>query len=111
VESVKLKNGSEELKGLVIVVMASLRHLMAEQPLALYELAMKARDKGHVIFGNLDKPLKEMALLEHGNTIHSCIKNIVLSAVEGDGFDMCLVNPIKEKGCRRTRPSRLSEWS
>ena len=41
-EMVKLKNGSEELKSLVAVVMASIKKL---NPLAAYDLIMLCRDR------------------------------------------------------------------
>ncbi len=90
----KLKNGTEECEPLVLTVMASLRHLNETQPIAVFELASKCRDSSHKLFGNNGKVLTDLALLDSDCGVHSSIKNIVLSAIEGDGMDMMLCSPI-----------------
>ena len=92
---VTLKNHTEEALSLVNVTMMSLRSLMKKSPMALYELVMKCKDNGHVCFGNTGKNLRNLSLVQANGLVHGSIKNIVLSAVEGDGFDMVLTNPVQ----------------
>ena len=94
-ETVILKNGAEEAKPLVIVIMMSLEDLMKKNPIAFYELTMKARDQGHQFFGRAGQVLKEFNLVSADGSLHDSIRNVVLSAVEGDDLDMTLVNPVK----------------
>ena len=87
-EVIKLKNGSEEAKGLVTITMLSLESLLKENPIAFYEFTMKCRDRQHTLFGNTEEVLRDLALLEQRGSVHESIRNIVLSAVEGEGLDM-----------------------
>jgi hypothetical protein len=88
----KLKNGSEEHDGLVGVTMMSIRQLTKTHPIAFYELVMLARDPKHKLFGNTDEPLNALSLITNGQ-IHDSIRNIILSAVEGEGREMTLGSP------------------
>lgn len=92
-ETVILKNGAEEVKALVMVTMMSLRHL---EPIAFYELVQKCKDDTHIFWGDTEEKLKSLALLECSGRPHDSIRNIVLSALAGEGLDMRLVSPIKE---------------
>lgn len=95
-ETVILKNGAEEALPLVDVAMLSLRTLMAEKPIVLYELVQLCRDRKHQLFGKSGDDLHALKLIEkHGDGVgvHDSIRNIVLSAVEGDGLEMALGNP------------------
>jgi len=91
----KLKNGSEELDGLVGVTMMSIRKLTETHPIAFYELVMLARDPKHKLFGNTSQILSNLALVTNGQ-VHDSIRNIVLSAVEGSGMDMTLGSPVEK---------------
>jgi hypothetical protein len=95
-QTVILKNGAEESLPLVNVMMMSLRSLMQENPIAFYELVMKCRDHNHKFFGNVGDVLKRLSLVETSGSIHDSIRNIVLSAAEGDGLDMSLGSPVKK---------------
>jgi hypothetical protein len=99
-DMLKLKNGSEEAKPLVIVTMMSLESLFNDLSgvLAVYELREKARNPKHEFFGNLGEKLKELSLVQQDGSVHDSIKNIVLSAVEGESLQMHLVNPIAQQG-------------
>ena len=92
-----LKNGQEEFKPLIVVTMLSLRALLAEQPIAFYELVMKCRDRNHQFFGNAGEKLKSLQLVQPGGSIHGSIRNIVLSATSGDDLELVLHSPIKEE--------------
>lgn len=65
-----------------------------ERPLALYDLVMKCRDRSYQFFGDNEKYLQDLKLVEASGDIHGSIKNIVLSAVRGDGIDMVLSSPV-----------------
>ena len=98
-KEIELKNGSMELNILVNAIMLSLRKLFDEFPLALYDLIEKCKDREYQIFGSNVERLKRLSLIsEENHQIHGSIRNIVLSAIEGDGMDMTLVSPVKPKG-------------
>lgn len=96
-ETVQLKNGAEEAVPLVNVTMMSLRKLFDELPIVLYELVMLCRDSNHKPFGNCAKDLLDLNLIGPSNRPHNSIRNIVLSAVSGDGLDMTLGSPVATK--------------
>lgn len=93
---IRLKNGTEEGRIVVTATMMSLRGLLEDVetggPIAFYELVMLARDRNHKLFGNTERTLRDRALFP----LHGSIRNIILSAVEGDGLDMTLGSPIAE---------------
>jgi len=95
-ELIRLKNGSEEADVLVYSAMGSLKVLADDQPNALYELVMKCRDNNHVFFGDTGNILKERHLIEPDGRVHDSLRNIVLSAVVGDGLEMCLQSPLEK---------------
>lgn len=95
-QTVKLKNGAEEVVPLINITMVSLQSLMTSSHIALYELVEVCKDKNHKPFGNAEVILKELALMELDGTIHKSIENIVLSAIDGESFDMHLVNPVEK---------------
>lgn len=95
-ETVQLKNGNEEFKPLVAGTMVSLRQLYNEKPIAIYELAMLCRDPDHEILNKvIAQDLHDLGLIDAVAAVHDSIRNIVLSAVEGDGLDMVLGNPVR----------------
>ena len=89
-KSITLKNGAVEAEPLVDMVMLTLSDLIRHRPIEFYELVMCCRDNEHVPFGNTGDKLKEWALYP----ISDSIRNVVLSAVTGDGIDMSLGSPI-----------------
>ena len=96
-----LNNGTTEVESLVSVVMMSLRKLFDEKPMVLFDLVSKCRDSSYKWFGDAEQICRDLKLVEpenpynseSGGTIHQSIKNIVLSAAEGEGMDMTLVSP------------------
>ena len=93
-EMVRLKNGAEEFGPTVKVVTLSLQHLMVANPIAFDELVEKARHPEHLLFGNAGQTLHRAGLLEaDGEHMHDSVRNVVVSAVEGEGLEMRLVNP------------------
>ena len=94
-ETVTLKNGTEEVTVLVALTMKRLKELFSEYPAAFYELTMKCRDNQHTLWGNAAEILKDYQLIEPNGSIHGSTRNIVLSAVEGDKMqEMYLRSPL-----------------
>jgi len=93
-ETKQLKNGSVEVTSLITVTLMSLNSLIKQDPISFYELVTKCRNREHTIFGNCGDILRDLQLIQSDNSVHDSIKNIVLSAVSGEGFEMILGNPI-----------------
>ncbi|MEX1112326.1 MAG: hypothetical protein WEC84_02580 [Candidatus Andersenbacteria bacterium] len=95
-ETVTLKSGAVEAKPAVMATMMSLKHLFESEPIVAYELVMKCRDRNHQFFGNTVDKLKQLSLVQPDGNVHDTIRNIVVSAAQGDGLDMSLGSPIKQ---------------
>jgi hypothetical protein len=96
--TVRLRNGSDEADGLVRVTMISLRDLAETNPIAFFEMVMICRNRVHRLFGNVGDLLKGRNLIEHDGQPHNSVRNVVLSAVVGDGLDMTLRSPCAQTG-------------
>jgi hypothetical protein len=72
----------------------NLEVLTKNDPMAVFDLVMKARDNNYQFFGDAEMRLQEHGLVEKNGQIHESIKNIVLSAFEGEGIDIVFVNPV-----------------
>jgi hypothetical protein len=94
IEVVKLKNGAELQKSLVITISISIKQLFETRPIAAYELVMKCRNPNHRLFGQTGKDLQDAALLDSANRVHDAIRNVVLSGVIGEGFGMTWTSPV-----------------
>jgi len=94
-EMVRLKNGAEEGKPLVLATMMSLRRTMEKDPMAFYDFVMLCRDRHYEPFGNAIERLENLSLV-HSGQVHESIRNVVLSAVEGDGLEMTIGSPVAE---------------
>jgi hypothetical protein len=92
-ETVLLKNGAEEHKAFVSVAMMTLTTLIDDVPIAFYELVMACRDRNHQLFGNTSDILKARKLYP----IHDSVRNVVLSAVNGEGIEMTLGSPLVDQ--------------
>ncbi len=93
-DTVKLKNGSEEAEVIVKATIISLRSLFQNTFIALFELTEKCKNENHVIFGNNADIIKGYGLCQSDESVHDSIKNVVLSAIEGEGLEMKLVSPV-----------------
>lgn len=96
-EVVTLKNGSEEHKALVVTTMMSLKSLFNENPLAFYELVQICKNPSHSIFSPVQLKALESLGLVSGGIVHFSVRNIVLSAVEGEGMEMTIGSPVIPK--------------
>jgi len=93
--TVKLKNGWDEAKPLVAIIMHTLQKLMDEgRGIVVYELAEVCKDPTHKPWGQAGDDLKALKLLRPDGSVHDSIRNIVLSAVSGEGMEMTLGSPL-----------------
>lgn len=90
----KLRNGAEEAEPLVKVTMLSLQRLFQEKPIVAYELRELCKNPQHQLFGNAGNDLKALNLVQEDGRIHDSIRNIVLSAFEGEGLGMTMISPV-----------------
>lgn len=93
--TVTLKNGAVEAEPVVVTAMVTLRHLFSTNPIAAYELVMKCRDSQHEFWVGTEQELRKLSLVQPDGNIHDSVRNIVLSAFEGEGLDMTLTSPVK----------------
>lgn len=94
-ETMRLRNGTTAPTAIVKTTTLSLKALWDKSPLAAYDLAKLARDPGYVPFGNAMQVLSDYHLVTDGE-IQADVRNVVLSAFEGDGPAMRLINPATE---------------
>jgi len=97
IEVVTLKSGHPEGKALTLATYHTLSLLFDDKAIVFYELFQLAKDPAHQIWGNNTvEELKSLALLQSDGSMHDSIRQIILSAVSGEGFNMVLDNPIAE---------------
>jgi len=89
-----LKNGTEEVQPLVKVTMMTLNRLVGKYPLAAYDLVELCKSTQYKPLGDSNSILEKYCLIINGE-VHDSIKNIVLSAFEGEGINLKLTSPIK----------------
>ena len=63
----------------------------------LSELVEIARNPEHVCVERDKRALRDLALLQPNNTIHTNVRSILLNSAVGDGLDLRFTNPIKEE--------------
>lgn len=105
-KTIRLRNGTEEAEPLVKVTVMSLQRLVQEHPISFYELVQVARDRSHRPFGNSGDVLASLSLLQPGGRMHQSIRNIVLSATDGEQLDVSLCDPSdpQHSSHRESRP-------
>ena len=94
----KLRNGTEENKGLVVgttLIIKSMLEKEYEYPMTFWELVRKCKDPNYEIFGGVNKlAIINTGLMGSDGYIHQSIKNIVLSSIEERVDDTYIVNPV-----------------
>jgi hypothetical protein len=84
-----LRDGKPVLVALLTVTSLTLEKLMKVDPVAFFEASEVARKPEHKPWGPSVEVLKAYSLYPmHGET-----RRIVLASIEGEGADLCLVNP------------------
>lgn len=94
---VRLRNGAEVAEPAVRAIMLSLERLRAEHPVALLELRSACRVQGYAMFGNTGAFAGGLGLAEREDgrwQPPGSVRDIVLSAVTGDGTALGLRNPV-----------------
>ena len=96
-DTVNLKNGTSELRILVVSTYGILKKMLddMEGAIAFYELVEVCKNPSHQVFSSKQKEyLISRALMQSDGRIHQSVRNIVLSSVQGEGLELSLVNPI-----------------
>lgn len=97
--TVKLKNGAEEAEPLVKVVMMHLTTMWERGlpgVLMAYDLREICEGRGDQVSKDTIRDLKKLGLVEEDGRVHDSTRNIILSAMSGEGLDTELVNPIAD---------------
>lgn len=96
-ETVQLRNGATVASSAVSATMSTLRMMVESTDitrlLAVYELRELARDPQHPMWPGTAEQLTTLGLLT-GGQLHDTIRDIALSAIEGDLDAFHLVNPV-----------------
>jgi hypothetical protein len=79
IETVRLKNGAEEAKALVVTIQMAIQGLLRKQPIAFYDMVLLCRDETYKPFGINGQVLADAGLLQQDGSVHGSIKNIILS--------------------------------
>ena len=95
-ELLRLRNGAEEAEAAIRTTMMTLHALWQRDPVDIIELAAICTDPEHEPFGDSGELLRRLRLLEANGQPHPSVKNIVLSAVAGEGLETHLQNPVAE---------------
>ena len=96
-DTVNLKNGTSEMRILVVSTYGILKEMLSdlEGAIAFYELVEVCKNPSHQVFSSKQKEyLINRALMQPDGRIHQSVRNIVLSAVQGEGLGLSLVDPI-----------------
>jgi len=99
--AVKLRNGTEEAKALVQVVFMHINHLWEQGlggVLTVYDLREVCRGNAAVVSDTNMATLKRLELVGEDGRVHQSIRNIVESALKGEGIETELVSPIVKEG-------------
>jgi hypothetical protein len=94
-----LKNGSVQPAPSVATTMKALDHLWGQGVVgltALYDLYERSKNADHRIAEGVLETLKTLALVQPDGSIHDTVRNVVLSAVSGEGIDIAMASPLKE---------------
>ena len=89
----KLKNGSYLEIVLVTQIMERLRLLGKNHPIPFDQFVKCCRNRSSVILSATIIPIRRMDLVKEGDLISDDVRNVVLSAVEGDGLQLKLGTP------------------
>ena len=88
-----LRTGAEVPDSFVPAVIITLQYLLKEEPVALYELAMLARDPSHQPYGGTGEVLRTLGLTDGTGKIRDSTRAVILAAIEGEGLGMHLRSP------------------
>ena len=81
---IRLRNGTELAEPALRATMINLSDFFQREPIAFYELVCMCQDGMHHPFGNTGDKLRAAGFLD-GWCVPTSIRNVVLSAIRGDG--------------------------
>ena len=95
-----LRNGSVVRRDVLDTVLKTLRRFAAEDPVALYELTANARQPDpwsplQLFSRRVAAHLQALGLIDARGNVRADVRDIVLSAVEGDPLAMRVRSPIR----------------
>jgi hypothetical protein len=92
-ESVTLKTGATIPIHTFIETYKSLRSLAeSDDPFLFYEFVMLCRDSNHEFWNhNTQQRLNDLSLIQADGHIQDDVREVVLSATEGEGLDLTLL--------------------
>jgi hypothetical protein len=96
-----LRNGKEVPDVVIGTTMIALRTLADADFMAFCEFVETCRDPGHVIYGDCGDKIERLGLVQsvdaagHGK-VHDAVRDIVLSAVDGEDFGLSLRSPLPD---------------
>ena len=93
---VPIRNGTYEFEPLVQGIIHSLVELRHKDPLAFHDLVMKCRDNNYQLSKGTAFIAQNWAVLNINGGVIPNLRNVVTAAVEGDGMDMVITDPIQQ---------------
>ena len=99
-----LTSGAKVSRVFVAMTMLVLERWAADKPLVLYDAFMMATDSGYIPFGVNGKDIEDAGFTKSG-VLKRDVASIVKCAVEMNGFDFTLKDPVARVGsCGRPPP-------
>lgn len=93
-ETVKLKDGSEEAEVAVRTIMVALEYLVKRNQVAFYELVEVCKDQAHYMWPGSTNVLKNLGLMDSDGRVQDTTRHVVLSAVTGEGLSLGVTSPL-----------------
>jgi hypothetical protein len=96
---VRLKNGTLASRYNVKRVMATLGEMqtkMENGAILINDLVMKCRDDEHHYFDGCERMLFELSFVDADGDVVPSVRDIVLSAMKGEGEDLSFISPIAD---------------
>jgi len=95
-KEVTLKNGALVPDMVLIPYFNQLKDLFKNEFMGFQELVELCRNRDYVVCFDITK-LRNAGFIESDGQPHPAVRDIVLNAVEGEGFDMMIVDPRKKE--------------
>ncbi|MBL4694492.1 hypothetical protein JKY72_03945 [Candidatus Gracilibacteria bacterium] len=98
-EEVELKNGTFEVDLIVESTMAALTALEKSNFFVFSDLVMKCRYESHELVAITARELMRLGMVDkERGVVQEHVKNVLLSAVRGEGLMAILGSPLAEEG-------------
>lgn len=93
-----LRTGERVPRLIVNATVEALTKLLNADPVAFAEIVRHCRDRDHELTGTYRARIMAVAsslMLEERGSVHELVQHVIVSAVEGDGLHMRIVDPRK----------------